>query len=141
MLNTCLMMMTVDFLETSGVLRGYPSDPSSPLALYPAGGLNQTTPDSPLWTQLAFTKTHQALWRQLVFQPSPSLCPVPSGGLVKRTPKQRNVCLYFNLNTFFWELNRPVLRNVSASNVQVVTDICLLMSKMNDLLEGRQSLT
>lgn len=32
--------------------------------LYPAGGLIQTTPDSPLWTQLAFTRAHQALWRQ-----------------------------------------------------------------------------
>lgn len=77
---------TIDFLETSELLRGYPSDfPSPP---YPSGGLNQTTPDSPLWTQLAFTKTHQALWRQSVAHNPPplSLCPAPSRGLV--TPKQ-----------------------------------------------------
>lgn len=52
---------TIDFLETSRPLRGHPCD-SPPL--YPAGGLIQTTPDSPLWTQLAFTRAHQALWRR-----------------------------------------------------------------------------
>lgn len=31
------------------------------LPAYPPGGLNQTTPESPLSTQLAFTKARQAL--------------------------------------------------------------------------------
>lgn len=71
---------TIDFLETSGLLRGYP--PPS----YPVGGLNQTTPDSPLWIQLAFTKTHQPLWRQSVAHNPSSLRPAPSRGSV--TSKQ-----------------------------------------------------
>lgn len=88
---------TIDFLETSGLLRGYPSDLPPP---YPAGGLNQKTPDSPLWTQLAFTKAHQAPWRQPVAHN-----PLPLSGSHSRfvnTPKQA-LCI------FFWEWNQPVL--------------------------------
>ena len=71
MLNTCLTVMTqwifwkqVNYYEAILVIS---------LPPYPAGGLNQTTPDSPLWTQLAFTKTHQALWRQFVAHNPPRL--------------------------------------------------------------------
>ena len=53
---------TIDFLETTELLRGYPSD--SPPAR-PAGGLNQhlTHLCGHSWL---YQKTHEALWRQSV---------------------------------------------------------------------------
>lgn len=59
MLNTFLMMMTQQIFWKQ--MKCYEAILVISLPAYPAGGLNQTTPESPLWTQLAFTKAHQAL--------------------------------------------------------------------------------